>query len=262
MINKIGLTEKKNSTGKSFYSFRLGKKLVEKIAPKALSINVLFSVENDRAVIRQVARAVKGSKRFAKNSTEVIWLNIPSELSLNFINKDFLWSIKDGFLEINEAKFLSKNLKAMQLDKKSPGVTKEKKSKIATAGEVISSVEKSLTVEEKIKAENKKPALKDGLVFNKQQLLALAELQAYTLENTLPCFEILVNIPGYLNEKVFNEKELKALKSIVFYMAKNTFENTDIHLVAQEIRDFLLANGQSEVQVILSFNKSNDSEVA
>lgn len=251
---------KKVAKDYTYHLFKLGKMITDRIAKKTKSINVEF--DTTKAIIRQVKKETKLSYRFEKNKDSQILIIIPNEFVNNFLDKEFLLAIQDGFLEIKENKYLGKIKESMQLDKKSPGVTKEKKSKLTAAGEVIFSVEKSLTVEEKIKAENKKPSLKDGLVFNKQQLLALAELQAYTLENTLPCFEILVNIPNYLNEKVFNEKELKALKSIVFYMAKNTFSNTDIHLVAQEIRDFLLANGQSEVQVILSFNKSNDSEVA
>lgn len=83
---------------------------------------------------------------------------------------------------------------------------------------------------------------------------------SYTLKNSLPCFKLLVNIPSYLNEKVFNKKELEALKEIVFYIASKTFENTDIDKAAKEIKDFLLENGQGEVQ-ILSMNKF-DEEVA
>lgn len=260
MINKISLTEKKNGSGKGYLSFRLGKKLVEKIAPKGSGIYILFDTQI--AKLTQVARALKGSKKFNKTSEDEIWINIPSDLSAIYKDKFFLYTCKKGLIEIIENNHFEQISKAMQLDKKNVVPGKEKKSKITTAGEVISSVEKELTIEEKIKAENKKASLKDGLVFNKQQLLALAELQAYTLENTLPCFEILVNIPNYLNEKVFTRKELDALKSIVFYIASNKFENTDIDKVASEIRDFFLANGESEVKVILSFNKSDDSEVA
>lgn len=204
----------------------------------------------------------------SKVSRPMIWkveknLTNPSVRILEKLCKSLGINLKDLFKEDSKSKYTNvilDNMKVKKTSKKAASPDKEKKSKIATAGEVISLVEKELTIEEKIKAENKKETIKQGLVFNKEQLLVLAELQAYTLKNSLPCFKLLVNIPSYLNEKVFNKKELEALKEIVFYIASKTFENTDIDKAAKEIKDFLLENGQGEVQ-ILSMNKF-DEEVA
>lgn len=206
----------------------------------------------------------------SKVSRPMIWkveknLTNPSVRILEKLCKSLGINLKDLFKEDSKSKYTNvilDNMKVKKTSKKAASPDKQKKSKLSTAGEVISSVEKELTIEEKIKAENKKEPIKQGLVFNKEQLLALAELQLYTQENSLPCFEILVNIPNYLNEKVFTRKELDALKSIVFYIASNKFDGTDIDKVAKELKDFLLAHGESEVKVILSFNKSDDSEVA
>jgi len=191
-------------------------------------------------------------------SKRMIWniekdLNSPTIALLEKICTALKINLKDLFKEDSKSKYTNVILDNMkETTKKTKSIAKEKKPK---------AMKKTETVEQKILTENKKAPLKEGLIFNKKQLLALAELQAYTLENHLPCFEILVNIPNYLNEKVFTRKELDALKSIVFYIASQKFKNTDIDKVAKELKDFLLVHGESEVKVINSFN-SDDSEVA